>query len=158
MLSSMSEQQHRAIVVGTDGSSTATEAVRAAGELARARAAQLHVVTAYHHDTSWSQRGEAKSLPEAQQWVASPGAGASDIALETAEAVVGKGIKIQVHARPGDPVRALIEVAEEVGADLIVVGNKGMTGLAGTLRPTVPNRISHHAPCDVLIVNTSRAA
>jgi nucleotide-binding universal stress UspA family protein len=154
----MTERHQRAIVVGTDGSQTATEAVRRAGELALTEQARLHVVTAYHTDSTWSQRGDAKSLPAGEEWLASPGAAATEMALGSAKEVVGEGVELQVHARPGDPVRALIDVAEEVGAGLIVVGNKGMTGLGGTLRPTVPNRISHHAPCDVLIVDTTRAA
>jgi nucleotide-binding universal stress UspA family protein len=154
----MTEQKRRAIVVGTDGSPTATEAVRRAGHLARVEGAALHVVTAYHRESGWSDRGDAKSLAADQQWLASPGAAAGDLALQTAVEVVGPGIELKVHARPGDPVRALIDVAVEVGADLIVVGNKGMNGLAGRLRPTVPNRVSHQAPCDVLIVDTTRAA
>ena len=52
------------------------------------------------------------------------------------------------------PAEALRAVAEERGADRIVVGNKGMTGATRFLLGSVPNKISHHAPCGVLIIRT----
>jgi nucleotide-binding universal stress UspA family protein len=58
------------------------------------------------------------------------------------------------HALPGDPARAILQIATEVGADLIVVGNKRMQG-AGRLLGSVPNHVAHHAACAVLIVRTS---
>jgi nucleotide-binding universal stress UspA family protein len=66
-----------------------------------------------------------------------------------------KGVEAESHARLGDPADALLEVAEEEGADLIVVGNRGMTGAKRFLLGSVPNKISHHAPCSVLIVRTT---
>jgi len=65
------------------------------------------------------------------------------------------GIEATGHAREGDPADAILDVAEETGADLIVVGNKGMTGVSRFLLGSVPNKIAHHAPCDVLIVRTT---
>ena len=90
------------IVVGTDGSDTATEAVRQATELAKE-----------------------------------------------------SGVTIEPHARQGDPADAILDVAEETKADLIVVGNKGMTGARRFLLGSVPNKVSHHAPCSVLIIRTT---
>ena len=58
-------------------------------------------------------------------------------------------------ARVGDAADAILDVAEEQGSDLIVVGNKGMTGATRFLLGSVPNKVSHHAPCSVLIVRTS---
>ena len=58
-------------------------------------------------------------------------------------------------AREGDPADAILDVAEERGADLIVVGNKGMTGAKRFLLGSVPNKVSHHAPCSVLIIRTT---
>ena len=58
------------------------------------------------------------------------------------------------YAREGDPADAILDVAEELGADLIVVGNKGMTGAKRFLLGSVPNQVSHHAPCAVMIVRT----
>ncbi len=67
----------------------------------------------------------------------------------------GAGIRAVTHAREGDPADAILDVAEELGADLIVVGNKGMTGAKRFLLGSVPNKVSHHAPCSVLIVRTT---
>ena len=63
--------------------------------------------------------------------------------------------QVRTHAREGDPADAILDVAEEVGADLIVVGNKGMTGARRFLLGSVPNKVSHHAPCSVIIVRTT---
>ena len=62
---------------------------------------------------------------------------------------------VALFARQGDPADAILDVAEEQGADLIVVGNKGMTGAKRFLLGSVPNKVSHHAPCSVLIVRTT---
>jgi nucleotide-binding universal stress UspA family protein len=66
-----------------------------------------------------------------------------------------QGIETESHARKGDPADALLHVADEQDADLIVVGNKGMTGAKRFLLGSVPDKISHHASCSVLIVRTS---
>ena len=63
---------------------------------------------------------------------------------------------VTTYAREGDPADAILDVAEERGADLIVVGNKGMTGAKRFLLGSVPNKVSHHAPCSVLIIRTTR--
>jgi nucleotide-binding universal stress UspA family protein len=65
------------------------------------------------------------------------------------------GVATETYARQGDPADAILDVAEERGADLIVVGNKGMTGAKRFLLGSVPNKVSHHAPCSVLIIRTS---
>ena len=65
------------------------------------------------------------------------------------------GVECATYARQGDPADAILDVAEEQGADLIVVGNKGMTGAKRFLLGSVPNKVSHHAPCSVLIIRTS---
>ena len=62
---------------------------------------------------------------------------------------------VKTHAREGDPADAILDVAEEQGADLIVVGNKGMTGAKRFLLGSVPNKVSHHAPCTVMIIRTT---
>jgi nucleotide-binding universal stress UspA family protein len=62
---------------------------------------------------------------------------------------------VQTHASEGDPADAILDVAEEIKADLIVVGNKGMTGARRFLLGSVPNNVSHHAPCSVIIVKTT---
>ena len=68
----------------------------------------------------------------------------------------GAGVaEVETFARQGDAADAILDVAEEQRADLIVVGNKGMTGAKRFLLGSVPNKISHHAPCSVLIVRTT---
>ena len=74
---------------------------------------------------------------------------------EAADNARGAGVDVMVFARQGDPADAILDVAEETGADLIVVGNKGMTGAKRFLLGSVPNKISHHAPCSVLIIRTT---
>jgi nucleotide-binding universal stress UspA family protein len=145
------------VVVGTDGSPTATQAVRRAAELARAEGAPLHLVTAYSTKQGWEQRREIEAMPEEDRWRASPGEVAETMLRQTATDIVGKGVAVSCHARPGDPADVLVEVAGETGARLLVVGNRGMRGTGRMVVPSVPNRVSHRAPCDVLIVDTTAA-
>jgi len=141
------------IVVGTDGSSTATHAVRRAVELATAQGARLHVVTAYR-----PRAGRAdNALPEAWQWKTSPGEVAEQTARAAAETAAAAGLDVECHAGPGDPADVLVDVVEQVGADLLVIGNKGMRGAGRMVIPSGPNRISHRATCDILLVDTSAA-
>jgi len=74
---------------------------------------------------------------------------------DAADVVREAGLEVETFAREGDPADAILDVAEERDADLIVVGNKGMTGARRFLLGSVPNKVSHHAPCSVLIVRTT---
>jgi nucleotide-binding universal stress UspA family protein len=74
---------------------------------------------------------------------------------QAARAAEEAGIPVQTFQRQGDPADAILDIAEERDADLIVVGNKGMTGAKRFLLGSVPNRVSHHAPCSVLIIRTT---
>ena len=74
---------------------------------------------------------------------------------EAARVVEDEGVTVTTFARQGDPADAILDVAEERKADLIMVGNKGMTGAKRFLLGSVPNKVSHHAPCSVLIVRTT---
>jgi nucleotide-binding universal stress UspA family protein len=143
------------IVVGTDGSETATKAVRAAVELARAVGAKVELVSAYEPVPSAQLAAERRDAPEDLQWAINPRE-VVDATLEAA-AEVGQeeGVTVQTYARQGDPADAILDVAEEQNADLIVVGNKGMTGAKRFLLGSVPNKVSHHAPCSVLIIRTT---
>ena len=144
----------RSIVVGTDGSDTATQAVRQAIDLARAVGARIELVSAYE-PVSDARLREEIVVPEDLHWIINP---RKDVVatLEAAAAEVrGAGVEVEVFARQGDPADAILDVAEERGSDLIVVGNKGMTGAKRFLLGSVPNKISHHAPCSVLIIRTT---
>jgi nucleotide-binding universal stress UspA family protein len=145
----------RSIVVGTDGSDTATQAVRQAVELARAIGAKLELVSAYEPVPAQRLREEQREAPEDLQWAINPREDV-DATLEAAAAIAREAdVAVEVYAREGDPADAILDVAEEHDADLIVVGNKGMTGAKRFLLGSVPNKVSHHAPCSVLIVRTT---
>lgn len=143
------------IVVGTDGSETAEEAVRQAAELAKTAGAQLNIVSAFAPVSKRRLEAERRDVPADVQHEIGPREDVN-LTLEAAAAEVRKdGVDVQTHAQEGDPGDAIIDVAEAVSADLIVVGNKGMTGARRFVLGSVPNNVSHHAPCSVMIVRTT---
>jgi nucleotide-binding universal stress UspA family protein len=145
----------KTIVVGTDGSDTATQAVRQAVDLARAVGAKLEIVSAYEPVPAERLSHERRQAPEDLQWAIGPREDV-DATLEAAAEVARQaGVPLDVYARQGDPADAVIDVAEEREADLVIVGNKGMTGAKRFLLGSVPNKVSHHAPCSVLIIRTT---
>ena len=121
------------IVVGTDGSQTAEKAVEEASELAAAVGASVHIVRA----------------------VAGPGGDPEAELKSAAETAKNAGVEAQTHIIRDDASEALIAAAEEHDADLILIGNKGMTGARRFLLGSVPNDVAHHAPCSVLIARTN---
>jgi len=143
------------IVVGTDGSETAAEAVRQAIELARITGAALEVVSAYEPVPTGRLREEEQEVPGDVAHAVGPREDVNVVLEAAAGEAERAGIEVRPHPREGDPADAILDVAEETGADLIVVGNKGMTGARRFLLGSVPNKISHHAPCGVLIVRTT---
>lgn len=145
----------KTIVVGTDGSGTATEAVRKATELAVAVGAKLELVSAYEPVSGVRLRQEAQQAPGDVQWMVNPREDVDATLQNTADEIRNRGVDVRIWARQGDPADAILDVAEEQDADLIVVGNRGMTGAKRFLLGSVPNKISHHAPCSVLIVRTT---
>jgi nucleotide-binding universal stress UspA family protein len=145
----------RCIVVGTDGSETAAKAVGAAVELAQLSGASLEIVSAYEPVSGQRLREEARQVPPDLQWMVNPREDVDATLDEAAGHARDGGVTVQTFAREGDPADAILDVAEELGADLIVVGNKGMTGAKRFLLGSVPNKVSHHAPCAVMIIRTT---
>jgi nucleotide-binding universal stress UspA family protein len=145
----------KSIVVGTDGSDTANEAVREAVDLARAVGAKLELVSAYEPVSGQRLAEERREAPEDMQWAISPREDVDSTLDSAAELAKQAGVAVDVYPRQGDPADAILDVAEEQEADLIVVGNKGMTGAKRFLLGSVPNKVSHHAPCSVLIIRTT---
>jgi nucleotide-binding universal stress UspA family protein len=144
------------IVVGTDGSETAAEAVRQAVELAKMTDSTLDIVSAYEPIPRQRLKEEAQEVPGDVAY----GVGPREDVNTTLESASGEARQrgldaVQTHPREGDPADAILDVAEETNADLIVVGNKGMTGAKRFLLGSVPNKVSHHAPCGVMIVRTT---
>jgi nucleotide-binding universal stress UspA family protein len=142
------------ILVGTDGSEMAGEAVRQAIALALATGAKLQIVSAYEPVSRTVLREGSRRVIDDPQWTMNQREDVEatlSVAVEQARAA---GVECEAHARQGDPADAILDVAEEQGSDLIVVGNKGMTGAKRFLLGSVPNKVSHHAPCSVLIIRT----
>ena len=127
------------IVVGSDGSERAGHAVRRAVMLAKAFDATLHVVHAY--------KGTREAVEDSAQAVAK----------KLAASLEPMGVAVRTHAVQGDPADVILDFAYDAGADLIVIGNRGMTGRRGHFN-SIPNHISHDAPCAVLIVPTEADA
>jgi nucleotide-binding universal stress UspA family protein len=146
---------YASIVVGTDGSDTARQAVRQAAELAARLGATLRIVSAYEPVPAGRLREEAQQVPPDLEWMVNPREDVDATLRDAAETARAGGVEAETYARQGDPADAILDVAEEQAADLIVVGNKGMTGARRFLLGSVPNRVSHHAPCSVLIIRTS---
>ncbi len=140
------------IVVGTDGSQTARRAVALAGELAHKFDASLHVVNGFRdpeaqHDAGFddvSPSGRGSIWRQASEDVLA--AVLKDPALE--------GVKVETHSVVGPASEVIIAVANRVGADLIVVGNRGMQG-PNVAEGSVPNSVAHKAPCHVLVAKTT---
>ena len=143
------------IVVGTDGSDTAKEAVRQATELAKALDASVHLVSAYEPIGEGRMREERQQIPDDMQWMVNPREDVDATLRDAGSDIEAAGIQVETYAREGDPADAILDVAEEKKADLIVVGNKGMTGAKRFLLGSVPNKVSHHAPCSVMIIRTT---
>ena len=143
------------IVVGTDGSETANEAVKQAVDLAKAVGAKVQLVSAYEPVSNQRIREEKQQAPDDVQWSINPREDVDATLNDAAEVAEAAGVDAERFARQGDPADAILDVAEETKADLIIVGNKGMTGARRFLLGSVPNKVSHHAPCSVLIIRTT---
>jgi nucleotide-binding universal stress UspA family protein len=132
------------IVVGTDWSDTAEVAVVKALDVARAGGARLHVVTAHDPAPTPVVGGSASpaGAPDFQ----------TDVALDRMlERLGARDLDVRQHTVASEAADAILGVADEVGADLIVVGNQGMRR---RVLGSIPNTVSHRARCDVLIVQT----
>ena len=144
----------QSIVVGTDGSETAKKAVEQAAELAKQGGGELHIVMSAATVPESRLRSERAGVPDDVAHSVGPTEDTEADLKEVASKYEGD-LKVHTHAKTGDPADAIISVAESNRADLIVVGNKGMTGAKRFFLGAVPNKISHHAPCSVLIVRTT---
>jgi nucleotide-binding universal stress UspA family protein len=140
---------YKNLLVGADSSSTALRAVQEAVELAGAFGAKLHIVTAYKPESV-----SVPDLPEEFRYTAN--VHPADALLDELKAMAKRAsVPVEVHAATGEPAEAICRVATRIGADLVIVGNKGMRGARRVLG-SVPNSIAHKAPCAVLIVDTTK--
>ncbi len=138
------------VAVGTDGSATAAEAVEAAVDIARRFDAKLVLLSAFHG--SGIRPAGLSGSSEEVQWSFSPAARLREILERTAEDVRRQQIDCRSMIAEGDPAEVLVHLAEECDADLLVIGNKGMQR---RVLGSVPNTVTHQAPCSVLVVKTT---
>lgn len=143
-------RMYQRIIVGTDGSNRASMAVEHAAVLAEAFGAELHLVQGCGNPVAIAPiMGVVEPLE--------PAALVDSCRREldpVADGLRARGLDVTVHVTPVDGVTALCAAASQLPADLIVVGNRGMTG-ARRLLGSVPNSVAHQAPCPVLVVPTS---
>ncbi len=112
----------------------------------------LHLVTAYKPLEAMYLAPDV--VPSGLTGLVDPRGEARTVVEEAAAKVRVEGVDVETYVWPGDAASAIIDVASTARADLIVVGSRGMSGAARFLLGRVPNKVSHHAPCDVLIVRT----
>jgi len=137
------------VAVGTDGSATAEQAVQEAAEIARRFDAKLVLLSAFHK--SKTRRGGGGQDIEVQ-WISNSAARVKSI-LERSEASLRQsGIECETRADEGDPGEVLVRLADECGADLLVIGNKGMKR---RVLGSIPNTVAHKADCTVMVVKTT---
>ena len=140
------------IAVGTDGSETAEKAVDFAIDLASKYGAALVVASSYRPVSETRLRDEQREAPEDIQWSINPMEDVNSALKAAEERARSRGLDTTSEAREGDPADVLCAIAEQHNADLLVVGNKGMQR---RILGSVPNSVSHKAPCSVVIVKTT---
>ena len=144
---------YKSILVGTDGSDRAAIAVQHALHLAKMSDARLHVVHVVRPVTALGaeQFDPASVVTATTEAMHEHG---EQLKKEIAAQADELGVDAEVHMVDGDPPDVLLTMASVVNADLLVLGNRGMTGIKRFVLGSVPNKVSHHCPCSLLIVNT----
>jgi nucleotide-binding universal stress UspA family protein len=152
-MASTNESEHAdTIVVGTDGSEGAARAVSEAARLARMTGARLVIVSAVSDLHPYREHIESSGREDLIQLGA-----VADQLLMRAAAEAGDDVEIETISRQGDPAQVLADVATEEDAQVIIVGDRGLSGVKRFLLGSVSQKASHHAPCSVLIVRNGRA-
>ena len=142
------------IVVGTDGSETASRAVARAAELALETGAVLHIVMAYKAHSVQKLQTLRASLPEEFRSSVSADSEAQITVRHAADQASRMGVRVETHLATGDPAKVILETAQHLGADVVVVGNKW---IERRIRGSVPGGVNRGADRDVLIVDTTSA-
>jgi nucleotide-binding universal stress UspA family protein len=143
------------ILVGTDGSETAAVAVSEAANLAANLNAKLLIISAFPNVTITKLGEQARNMPAPKHWRSDPRAQTEEVLAKAVNSLSQGDMSVETVAEEGDPADAIIRVAEERKADIVVLGNKGMAGIQRFLLGSVPSRVAHHAPCSVFIVRTT---
>jgi nucleotide-binding universal stress UspA family protein len=140
------------IAVGTDGSDTASRAVDFAIEMAERYGSRLVIASSYRPVAEDRLAKEQEDAPQEIQWSINPMEDVEATLRDAEERAQARGVKSVSDARQGDPADVLCDVAEEHEADVLIVGN---TGMHRRILGSVPNSVSHKAPCSVMIVKTA---
>lgn len=138
------------IVVGTDGSETATKAVMQAVKLAVAFDQPLHIVSAYDPEAI-----DTKGLPPEFAGMVTSHTHIEGVLDNVGARARRAGAKVELHAVTSNAAEAILDVADQVKADLIVVGNKGIGSTRRFLLGNVPSKVVHHSPCSTFVVQTT---
>ena len=133
------------VAVGTDGSETAKEAVKQAAEFAKRFDAKLVLLSAFKDGPPPADAGES-------QWSYSPAAQLRGILSRTEAEMNDLGIKCTTAVDEGDPADVLVRLADDCGADVLVIGNKGMQR---RVLGSVPKSVAQNADCSVFVVKTT---
>jgi nucleotide-binding universal stress UspA family protein len=138
------------IAVGIDGSATAARAVDMAVEIARHFDAELVLLSALSDASASSDDLEVDTVE--LDWATNPSARVRQTIASTQDRLAREGVRCTTLIDEGEPGDVLVRLAEQCGADILVVGNKGMQR---RVLGSVPNTVAHKAPCSVLVVKTT---
>src|SRR4051794_9551518 len=139
----------KTVAVGTDGSDTAAKAVEFAIDLAARYEARIVFLSAYK---AASDEREKRDAPDDVQWQFSASEDVDPALRDAEDSAKERGIESSSEAKEGEPSKVLVELAGKHDADVLVIGNKGMDR---KVLGSVPNTVSHKAPCSVVIVKTT---
>ena len=137
------------VAVGTDGSATAAKAVEAAVDIAERFGAKLVLLSAFEGTDRPTDSG---SGADERQWAFNNDARVRELLSRTEHDLRERKIDCSTMQDEGDPAEVLVRLAEQCGADLLVIGNVGMHR---RVLGSVPNTVTHKAPCSVYVVKTS---
>jgi nucleotide-binding universal stress UspA family protein len=140
------------VAVGTDGSDTAAKAVEFAMDLASRYDAKIVFLSAYRGVSEERLKREARDAPEDVQWQINPAEDVEPTLRDAEDTARERGLTAASEAKEGDATKVLVELADKHNADILVIGNKGMQR---KVLGSVPNSVSHRAPCHVVIVKTT---
>ena len=140
------------VAVGTDGSPTADRALSAAFELAERFGARVVVLSAFQAPGRARNPHLSGGASAGSGWASNAAEQVERILAAAEESAAARGLECSTALREGDPGEVLVNLAEQHGADVLVVGNQGMER---RVLGSVPNTVSHKATCSVLIVKTS---
>jgi nucleotide-binding universal stress UspA family protein len=139
------------IAIATDGSETADKALEVALDLADRYEAKLLILSAYEAQEGRVSHAKEEA-PDDIQWASCADESVDAALLDATQRALGHGLHSQALAREGEPAAVICDLAAELEADLLVIGNRGMER---RVLGSVPNSILHHAPCTVVLAKTT---